>query len=763
MSLAENRRPTGASPIIIAVLTLVLTSTSAFAQDSPQDSAKDASSQAQTSPQDAEQETVAKLQSLFEDFLHYARLGKFTEARAQAEELLDDPDLTPLRMLAIADKDADAVPALLRLIQHTSLNDQAQRILDLIRQGEFERRKMPERIAKNIQELGGPPQMEFFAIQRLRESGEYAVPYMIDALLDPGRQQLWPRIIRALPQLGKSAVAPLVQALQVDDPDVRRNIIWALGELGYPQAVPYLLELASKESTEQQTQEAIVDALQRIQQTSDRRPAVSPVPALLSLADQYYYSEGSVAADPRVPTANVWYWRDGRLMAIEVPTEIHDPIMAMRTAAAALQIEPDNAEAIALWLAANFRREARLGMDVESTEPDAGADADATRPENFPRSIYFARAAGPLYDHMVLGRAIHDQDKPVALGAIAALSVVAGESSLVGSEDYKQPLVEALEFPDSEVRIKAAIALARALPRQQFDGADRVGVVLAEALRQGGEPQYVVVSEDQDNLNRLAGELRESGATVLSGSNFLAAMQRARSELPDINGVFISTGVENPSVVASIQQLRSESRFRRLPVVILAKRGEEHRAEQAAMGDDATAVVDALASGADLRDAVQGIAEKEGKQPLSADLAAKLALQSAEALRLVATDGRTVIGFAPAVPALISALGTDDQDLRIAAAHVLALWPAANAQQAIAHLALDDINPAPLRIAAFDALAESARRNGNMLDSEQVNRVVQAASATADLTLRTAASQALGALNLQVNEASEIIRSYYRG
>ena len=58
---------------------------------------------------------------------------------------------------------------------------------------------------------------------------------------------------------------------------------------------------------------------------------------------------------------------------------------------------------------------------------------------------------------------------------------------------------------------------------------------------------------------------------------------------------------------------------------------------------------------------------------------------------------------------------------------------------------------------------ESAKKQGNQLAIEQIKGLVQAARETADLTMRTAASQALGALNLKLNEASEIIRAYHRG
>lgn len=704
-----------------------------------------------------------ELVELFNDFLHYARIGKFTESAAYGQKLLEYPDLDPVHLLHAADADKQSVPTLITLIRHTSLRETAQKVLDLIREGEFRQRQDSARIRTNLDKLGGPPQMEFNAIQRLKDSGEYAVPDLVDALQNSAYQNLWPRIIRALPQIGKPAVSPLAVALNVENADVRRNLVWALGEIGYPQAIPYLLNISADPQQSDRVREAASEAVEAIWNASDRRPDESAPDAFVRLATQYYYEHGSVAADPRLASANVWFWEAGTLKAKQVPTEIYGAVMAMRCCEQALLLQPDRQDAIALWLASNFRREARLGMDVESTEADSGADADATRPADFPRSIYFARAAGPMYCHLVLGRAIADVDKPVALGAIAALDVVAGAASLTGSEVYKQPLVQALHFPDAEVRIKAAIALARALPKAPFTGSDSVGHVLAEALRQEGVAQYVIADADVANLNRLASEFREQGALVVAETSFLAAMERARRELGEISGVILATDLQSPPVSNALQQLRSEFRYARTPVVLAVKPQEEFRAEQALRDATAATTVDAVMGAAEMRAALEAIGQKEGSQPLDPELAISLALRAAEVLRLVALDGRTVIDYAPAIEALIAAMKADDPELRVRCANVLALMNTQPGQQAVAQMALDEGNAMELRIAAFDALAESAKRFGNMLATDQVGQVVSVAKDAEDLTLRTAASQALGALNLQIDEASEIIRSHHTG
>ena len=144
------------------------------------------------------------------------------------------------------------------------------------------------------------------------------------------------------------------------------------------------------------------------------------------------------------------------------------------------------------------------------------------------------------------------------------------------------------------------------------------------------------------------------------------------------------------------------------------------------------------------------------------DAALDLALDAASTLRRVATDGATVLDCRVAESALIAALSADDEELRIRCLSVLALLPTATAQRAIGDVALNVDHTESLRMAAFGSLAESAKKGGNRLDAARIQGLLSAARDEPDLTMRTAAGQALGAVNLADNQASEIIRSYSR-
>lgn len=704
------------------------------------------------------------VRSLFTEYLHYGRLGRFAVADAYAERLLAHPEFSPAKLVAAADRDKDTVNTLLTLIRN-SRSDHAKQLLELIQQGEHEKRQSADRILKNIELLGGDPQQELFARKYLSESGEYAIPHMVEALLDDGHKALWPRIINALPNIGKGAVNPLVIALSMKSNDVRVHLIEALGEIGYPQAIPYLRRLVANEQTPEMSKSAATAAISRIEQITGRMFTGDAADGFYDLAQQYFNQDDAVRADPRLPKANVWYWDAGEqlLQRTEVPRRIFGQVMVMRCAEEGLRLRSDDTEIIAIWLAANIRREARLGMNVESNDAEETGEIDATRPATFPRSLYFTQAAGPRYAHLVLERAVDRGDSSVALGAIEALRATAGESSLIGSEDHKQPLVQALQFPDLVVRMRAALALGAALPKSQFAGSQLVVPVLAGALAQSGREQVLVVDPDESNHNRVAGILRGSDRDAITEANYFQAFERARAEFQALTGVFVSTDIQDPGITEALRRLRGETIFSKVPVVVLTKSRQSGLALELVGNDPYVEAVSASASEDDILAAFARVRARTGQAALGADLATSMALQAAETLRSVALDGRTVFDVGEAEPALIGALGSDNETLQTLTASVLALLRTPTAQRAIAHVAMDDSNTNSLRIAAFGFLASSAKRSGNQLEEDQVARLVELAQNEPDMVIRTAASQSLGAINLATNKASEIIRSFYGG
>jgi len=708
---------------------------------------------------------------LAEDGWHFAAIGRFNYADANFKALADsNPD--PVALLELSRYNPARFETLTKLVANAEVGPSAKLVMKLLEDGERALRMDPAEIEVNIERLGGPPRVVYQATNFLKSSGEYAIPALIAYLQDPKKRDLHPAIMQLLPLMGRPALNPLVMALNMKDQVTREIIVRALGSIGYPQAAPYLARIISNDpSASPQVKAAAGEALAGCNKTGTADAAV----LFRMLADGYYDDAESLRADSRVDTANVWYFDEEAqaLRYIPVPRQIFNDVMAMRSAEAALELATSDANSIAVWIAADFQREAKLGMDVESEAASPRAELDATRPEKYPRSIYFARAAGPLYNHMALARAVKDRDVAVAIGTIAALAATAGPSSLVGPEDVKQALVRALEFPNRLVRVKAALALARALPTSGFPGAQNVIPALAEALGQSSKRYAIVADPDSQTRNAFQAVLRAMDYEVYSDESLYTALELARkANVPAFDAILIASDSASPSLADAVADLRRRPEAATVPILIVSKPRQTGAAGNVARDYSGveTILSDVLKVDAAEEKIAQTVTQKLadasatlGMKSLDKNVSLSLAIQAAEALRLIAVARSTVFDLSRADAALIDALSQPSEELRIKAAAALAVSPTAAAQKGLADAALDARNSKAQRIATFGSLAESARLIGNKLENRTVDQIVTFAEQEKDLDIRTAASQALGALNLTTNQASDIIRAQSRG
>ncbi|HSW46199.1 MAG TPA: HEAT repeat domain-containing protein [Phycisphaerae bacterium] len=708
----------------------------------------------------------------FAQYLHYALIGQFDIADKHAQALIALPEMNPLSpegsdklvKLTGQDRHKDAIDILLLLINNTSIADNAQKVLDLVREAHRRQRMNPAGINDSIRLLAGTPTQQMVGKERLAESGEYAVPWLLETLADPKQKDLHPFIVRVLPQLGKRILNPMVEALAIGNPELQRIVAEALGKIGYPQALPYLKRLATDPKANDVVRRVASAAIAQIVVANPTAVELPAAELFARLAEQYYADQDSLRPDPREPRANVWFARNGTVEPIEVPRDIFMVVMCMRACEASLHLAKDQPPAVALWLAANFRREARLGLDVQ--EDKVAEMDDLTRPRDFLRSVYFARMAGPAHCLLTLQRAIQDLDRDVALGAIAALRATAGPAALVDPTGKTGlSLAAALRFPDLLVRVRAALALGRAMPAEPFAGHDEVVPILAAALSLTGQKQYLLVDPDATGRANLAEGLTRTGAFVIAVDRFNTGLTRAHKELTHLDGIFLASDIAGPSIGEALPALAKDNLFGLTPVVAYIKQGGNLVADQIAATDNRVGRV--LVTGPDqapgtdfaptLLDRWAKTAGKYGYGEIGPELSVLLALDAAAALRDIAISGKTVFDVGVARKSLITALGHPAEPLRIACAFVLARQNSAQAQQAIAVVALSDKQSPTLRKAAYAALAESARQFGARLDASMVRRLAELAVGDPDLDLRTAASQALGALNLQSEQAADII------
>ncbi len=699
-------------------------------------------------------ETGREQMNQADDGWYFASIGRFGIANANFQALLgSDPD--PVALLEFADRVPKRHQMLVQLAGNAIIGDSVAGVLKLLQLGEHLIKADPTRIKQNIERLGGPPRAFENGVACLKDSGEYAIPFLVQYVRDPDRKALTQAILRTLPQIGRPALNPMVIALRMDDQTTLRYLIRALGQIGYWQSVPYLLKLRENPNTLAEVRAAIDVTLNDLADygiTIDSH--MSAAEAFYRLGKAYYDEHESLTADPRLDLANVWYWKEGMLQNVEVPVSIFNEIMCMRCCEEALLSNPELKPALALWLAANFRREAQL--------PEG--QSDQTRPEDYPSAAYFAQSAGADYCLMALARAVDDGDPAVALGAIEALQKTAGSASIVGDQAGRQPLAEALSFPDRMVRIRAALALGNALPIKSFHNDQNLMPVLSEALLLfGGARNALVVDPDSESANMTASTLRSAGYNVITDAGLLAGLEKVRRELPGIDVILLASDMATPGLTEGIAHVRSEFRFAAVPVIIVAKpaQGEmvaefirgDHRLGQVTVDPDADVLAEKIAT----------VSKAVGATPITPAVGSGLAFEATLVLGLLAITNNPLFNVQDAETALIAGLETEDVMLRRSVAQVLGYLGTTPAQQAIAKIALDPDEAEDMRVTMFTALAEAAKHRGNHLPDDLVQQLTTVAESDENMVIRTAASQTLGALNLPGNPASVIIRNQHGG
>ncbi|MFW6061813.1 MAG: hypothetical protein ACOC93_03300, partial [Planctomycetota bacterium] len=422
-----------------------------------------------------------------------------------------------------------------------------------------------------------------------------------------------------------------------------------------------------------------------------------------------------------------------------VPRPIFNEVYAMRHARKALEHDEEFYPAVPLWLASVVQKE----IDLPS-----GAD-DPTVAADDPKAGYYVRASSPRYLQAVLSRALDDENAELAFRVIEGLAETAGAGSLVEPvAGGAQPLVQAMGFPSRRVRFLAGLALAGALPEEEFNGKQIVVTVLNEALRQTGRKRALVVVPDQELRNRLQDMLRAE-YEVVTASDASAGVAAASEGA----GVDLAVLGATADVLRFVRTIRQTPGMSGLPVIVS---GRTSAVQALARDDQRVVVTTTRPEQTDLQEALDQALQAGAGAPLSPEEASRWAIRAAEAIERLGRANNPVFDLKRTETALTAAIGGENPEVKVAAAEALAVIDAASAQQTIATLAIEG-QQQDVRIGAFDALSASLRRFGNMLGDEQTQAAVDIVTGDAPLALRNAAAKTLGSMDLASEKIKDLI------
>jgi HEAT repeat protein len=740
------RRLVALSTLAVAAALPAAIARTALAQDQ---AAQDPTAQAQ--PADTAFEDLVRL---VDNYYHTARMANFTAAEAYGNQIITgnyDPEMLLDAFVEVhrrrSENMADLDELMLKWQSADELSAVATEIAGQVNAGRVARATNRNFIAEQVERLAGGTIAYRNALAQLRNSGEYAVPVMIQYLQDREKAQFHADIRRAMRDLGVDMLSPLWAACQMDHEQVLLSIMSVLGDLQYDASIPYLLEQVETSQSEA-VRNAATQALKRLGYTGGSNAAAE----FYRLGERFFYEQTPVVPNRRLGTATIWSWggEQAGLVRTDVPPQIFNEVMAMRAAGKALKLGQGMDDALGLWLASNYRREGELGE----------GEVDRTQPEGSPSAHFYGAQAGTQYLLKVLERAETDRVRlargnrynaaDVSLRAIKSLQEIVGRGNISAGET---PLTTAMNFPDRRVRIEAAFALAQSLPQQPIAGQEQVVPLLADALSQTGQPSVLVLSNDQELRNRTVEELKLSSYRAAGAASVVDAVSQAQ-QLPSVDVVVIDSRLGDREIDTLFTNAQANPKVSGAAKLVLVN-NQATRYERLKL-DDPTIETTTAREGDALKQAIEGARTSVGALPLDPQAATELATRSGQLLQLLGTRN-SIFRIESGEEFLLAALSDERPEVRTLAGEVVALLDSGRSQSALLAAALRPEESPEVRISFFNSLAASAKFFGNRLNGDQVSSLLAAAANRENLQVQASAAEAVGAANLPSDQARRLI------
>ena len=723
------------------------------AADAKPGDAKPADAAAPIAPVAAAPEKADPLSKTVDDFWHYGKIARYDLAAEAGKRILAS-GAPPEEILAdfktvTRDRQDDLNSWLIKWQQIDAMKEVSTNLMAALRTGQEKKRFDIPFVRSQIERLAVNERGYINGMENLRQTGEIAVPLMIDYLRDGTKKDMQPAVRRALVELGRSVLNPLVACTEIkQDQETLITIISILGQIGYNDEVPYLARLANGKDTPPAVKASAAHALERMGAGS--LDSLDVAKLFYDLSEKFYYANSSISYDMKNPVAFVWFWDDAKgLYKEDVALAAFNDIMSMRAAEYSLKADASKTPAISLWLSADYKREVDLG--------DAGADPIN---KGKPTAHFYGTSAGVLHLNQVLDRARKDHNSPVSLKAIKSLEEVAGQSNLYSGG--VQPLVDALNYPDRIVRFEAAIAAASALPQKTFIGQEQVVPILAEAIAQTGKPSALLLAGTQDGYNKLAEQLKVGGYATGGGITPEATIN-SLATLPSVDVIIVdtTTGVDEATTKKLLDMASINGRLSQLARVIITATPKGNPFAPMTIGNPLLNVTTAK-EGAALAPVLQKARERSGSLPLDEKTAQSYALRSAELLGKLAISRGQVLNLLDALPTLLGSLDDARPEIAKSGAFVLGLLDSKETQPALLAKAGDEKTADELKVASLKGLSTSVRFFGNRLSPEQIETLKKLTETAPIAEVKNSASESLGALNLPSDEAKTLILNQVR-
>jgi len=665
---------------------------------------------------------VDEVQDLFNEGVKLLRAGKDAEALVAFQKVLAlDPSHQQAYELW---KTTDHQIWLDIMVKQGDFELIAKRLQGLAAMGRAERKNDGEAIKAALADLRSDQTMTFRKARNTlaAEHGEYAVPYMLPTLQEPGGDDRRVLYMQTLTEMDRDVVIPLIEALNSPDAFLRRNVALVLGYIGDPRAGGMLAHLASSDP-DGGVQQAATEALAKCKSSGDARTE------FLKQGEAYSLRMSSVLESHQYSDV-VWNWSDKGLVATPTPREVYGDEMSKKNYARALAVDPSSLDARAGLARAYAAENAKL-----AALKAAGKDVEAMASTVDSNVLALGLVGVDAVDAALL-KAVQTGDTTAGVALIGVLTATPNAPSA--------GVNAALASRDGSLRSEAAVALGQQAVRTRTPANAQVVAALGEAAGREVVRTVFVIDARTDVRDNALAQLNTMGFAAMGaerGANALALLHRS----PGVDAVLVAESLPDMTTFQVIDSLRSEPRFETIPIFVLAADAE---AAKGIFGEKATGVFTAPGD-------MAGLTEAMGAVTGDRALADALAVKACSTLSSIAASGGNI---SAAVPGLLSTLANRGDEVTSQALATLGLVGDSSHVTAIAGVLNDSKRSEPVRVAAADALVNVFSR-GASATAEDTAAIEATLSSDAAAAVRAGAARALGAMRLDPDARARILRS----
>ncbi|MBN1911371.1 MAG: hypothetical protein JW818_16630 [Pirellulales bacterium] len=633
-----------------------------------------------------------------------ADLGELKLAKDYLKKVLD-ANLDEAGLTALGDEIGSSV--FLRWTSREDLAPEGNKLAQAVLNALDQRRRASDRIVQLIGELSSDtPDVRDRAVANLISAGESAVEPLIGVLADPQRKSEHAAARAALVHLGSASVRPLSAWIRSPDTALVGQLIRVLAEGRSRDATIYLLAPYASLQSDPAVREAARKALLRLVGTLPKRPEAAHI--LAGRAREYFQRRRGLRQDDK-GLVEVWQWDPAKKRAVakQYPTDVASAVLAARLAGDAFAIAPNDESIRRLYLLALLER-ATLENGLDKPPP-TGEGTPAARAAEFGE----AAVEAALNEAMAKGRA------PAAAAAAQVLGQIGTAKGMLGARVQPGPLAKAVRSPDRRVQFAAVGAIMRLQPTESFAGASIVPETLGFLATGTGARKALVAAPTQAEVQQVASLVIPLGYevdTAVTGRETLAKLFSSA----DYEFVLVDALIDRPPLGMLIQQIRRDSRTGSLPVGVLMNDQTRDQARRAARNDDLVLAFSRPHDDKAIKWQIDRLMELVGRNKLGPEERQRQAIEALGWLAELGVQERPVFNFHRAEEAALSAVYVPALGKKAVA--TLATMGTPESQTALVDLASRRTQPIALRQAAAAAFAETVKKHGTLLRTDQILR-----------------------------------------